>query len=348
MKPFIFTGETLTEARDFLVSCGDKKYRADQVLRWIYEKNIFDFDEMTNLPKALASLLKSRAETVSVAVCGKKTSKKNKTIKYLFKLNDGNCIESVFLPYNKRNTACISVQVGCPLGCAFCATGRQGFIRNLTTDEIVGQFLQINRDAVMNKAGGVSNIVLMGMGEPFLNYNNVIKALDILSEPWGAGISHRRITVSTSGVVAGMDRLSAEKKHYNLSISLHSPFSEKRKQLIPLNKKYSLRRLMDASERYIEKTKTMITFQYLLIGGFNDTVSDARELTVLLKGLKCKINIIVYNKISGLPFKKPTEKAMERFISILTSSGITTTRRKSMGEDIDSGCGQLRQRYSAR
>ncbi len=209
----------------------------------------------------------------------------------------------------------------------------------------MGQFLYINRDAVMNNGSGVNNIVLMGMGEPFLNYDNVIKALDILSEPWGAGISHRRITVSTSGVLTGIDRFSSERKHYNLSISLHSPFSEKRKKLIPLNKKYSLKRLMEAADRFIEKTKTMITFQYLLIGGFNDTVSDARELAGLLKGLKYKVNIIVYNKIVDLPFKKPTEKAIKRFISTLTSEGVKVTRRKSRGEDIDSGCGQLRQRH---
>ncbi len=345
MKMFIFTGETLQEAREFMVSSGDKKYRADQVFKWIYKKNVFDPVKMTDLPSGLIPFLNKKTRVVSVSVQDRRVSKRDRTSKYLFRLNDGNCIESAFLPYEKRNTACLSAQVGCPLGCMFCATGKQGFIRNLSADEIVGQYLIMNRDAVKETGRGITNIVLMGMGEPFLNYDSVFRALEILSEPWGAGMSPRRITISTSGIITGINRLISEKKRYKLSISLHSPFDEKRRKLIPVNKKYSIKRLLDAIDRYIEATGMMVTFQYLLIGGFNDAKADAGMLAEMLKDIKCKVNIIIYNRVADLPFKKPPEKSVERFMSILASAGIKTTIRKSRGDDIDSGCGQLRQRH---
>lgn len=345
MEKFILTAETLNEAREFMVTLGVDKYRADQIYDWIYRKNVFEFNKMSNLPKDLIALLNEKTETVTIETVEKKVSKKEGTKKYLLELKDGHTVESVYLPFRERSAVCLSVSVGCPLGCAFCATGKYGFVRHLTVDEITGQFLLINRDVVNEKGKGISNIVIMGMGEPFLNYTNLIKALEILAEPWGAGISPHRITVSTSGILTGIEKFSKESKPYNLSISLHSPFDEKRKQLIPLNKKYSLRLLMEAVDNYIEKKGDTVTFQYLLIGGYNDTKTDAVELTRFLRGPKYKVNIIVYNKVADVPFAKPSEQSIDRFVFMLSSSGIKVTRRKSMGEDIESGCGQLRLRY---
>jgi len=342
MKTFIFSGETLKEAERFVSSSGEKPYRARQVYEWIFKKNIFGFDSMTSLPKSFIALLKEKSAALTLSRVERRISSKDGTRKYLFKLKDGNFVESVLLPSRDRVTVCLSTQVGCPLGCIFCATGKSGFRRNLEADEIVAQYLLMSRDYVRDTGKRVTNIVVMGMGEPFLNFAPLNRALEIFSSDRGAGISPRRITVSTSGIITGIDRFAELAKHYKLSISLHSPYDDKRKKLIPLNKKYSLKKVLESADNYVEKTDRLVTFQYLMIKGINDTEDDAFELARLLKDRKCKVNLIVYNSIKGLPFAKPGEKSIGRFTRILSSRGVLVTRRRSMGEDIESGCGQLR------
>jgi len=344
MEKFVFSGENPGEAEAFVSSLGEKPYRSGQIYDWIFKKGVFEFPAMSNLPGTFIPILKEKSVVLTLKQVEKRVSKKDGTRKYLFKLEDGNLIESVLLPAAERVTVCVSTQAGCPLGCVFCATGLHGFMRNLKADEIVAQYLLMNRDFIRDTGRKVTNIVVMGMGEPFLNFRAVEKALKIFSSCWGAGISERKITVSTSGIITGIQRFSNLNAKYKLSISLHSPYDDKRKQLIPVNKKYSLKKVLYAVERYIENTGMIVTFQYLMIRGINDTGNDALELARILKNIKCNVNLIIYNRIKGLPFRRPLETSIDKFINILESKGIFVKRRRSMGEEIDSGCGQLRSR----
>ena len=342
MKKFIFSEKKPAEAEDFLGLLGEKPYRAAQVHDWIFKKNVFEFSGMSNLPKTLIPRLEKEAAILALELEERRISKKDGTRKYLFVLEDGNTVEAVLLPARDRVTVCLSTQVGCPLGCIFCATGMHGFRRNLKAGEIVSQYLYMNRDFIRDAGRKVTNIVIMGMGEPFLNFGELEKSLVAFSASWGAAIPEKKITVSTSGIVTGIQRFTNLPGRYKLSISLHSAYDDKRRQLLPVNKKYSLNKVLSAVGEYVQKKNEIVTFQYLMIRNVNDTVNDALKLAEILENIKCTVNLIIYNKIKGLPFDKPSEPAIAKFMNTLQSRGIFVKRRRSLGEDIDSGCGQLR------
>jgi len=342
---FIISENPPSEFADFLDGNGIERYRARQILHWIYKKLKLDFSDFNNLPKKVLDFLKDNCLILSGRTVHETVSKVDNTAKFLIELGDKNLVESalIYAP-DDRLTACLSTQVGCLVSCSFCASGKAGFKRNLTTSEMVTQYLLMQQYALHNKVD-IKNIVFMGIGEPLFNYDNLLAAIEIFVGPETADISARRITISTAGIVPAIEKLSDYKKQVNLSISLHSGFDKKRNLLVPINKKYNIKTLVDAVRKYIEKTGRMVTFEYVLIKGLNDTVDDAVEAAKILKGLHCKVNLIPYNPINSLDFKTSSNKDIKCFTDILAKNKIKVLQRYRKGVDIDSGCGQLKAKW---
>ena len=327
----------------FFIAMGDKKFRANQVMKWIHQLGVTDFQQMNNLSKDLRNQLTEISCIQNIKVVKDQLSKDG-TRKWLLQLADGNHIEAVFIPEDDRGTLCVSSQVGCALDCSFCSTGRQGFNRNLSTAEIISQLWLASSLLEEEKKPGrkVTNVVMMGMGEPLLNFDNVVSAVSIMMDDFAYGLSKRRVTVSTAGVVPAIDRLG-DTLDMRLAVSLHASNDELRNELVPVNKKYPLKELMAACRRFIEKqnTRSRITFEYVLLDGINDKPEHARELIKLLKGIPALMNLIPFNPFEGSGYKTSSRLAVSRFAEILHKAGMTTVIRKTRGEDIDAACGQL-------
>ncbi len=327
----------------FFTAMGEKAFRASQVMKWIHQFGVEEFDQMTNMSKVLRQRLSETAEIRAPEVVLDQGSGDG-THKWVLRLDSGNCIETVFIPDGERGTLCVSSQVGCALECSFCSTAQQGFNRNLSSAEIVGQlraayqyFGARHRDERI-----VTNVVLMGMGEPLLNFDNVVAAMNIMTDDDAYGLSKRRVTLSTSGVVPAMDRL-AEVSDVSLAVSLHSPNDELRNELVPLNKKYPISELMAACKRYAfaGTGKRKITFEYVMLDGVNDSPEHAHQLVKILKGVPAKVNLIPFNPFPQTHYKRSGQAAITRFWEILMAAGITTVTRRTRGDDIDAACGQL-------
>ncbi len=321
---------------------GEKPFRAKQVLRWIHRSGVADFDAMTDIAKSLREKLRARATVLPPAVVSDKLSDDG-TRKFLIDVGNHNAVETVFIPEDDRGTLCVSTQAGCALDCAFCSTGKQGFNRNLTVAEIIGQLWQANKalGAVHGDERVISNVVMMGMGEPLANFDNTISALRLMLDDHAYGLSRRRVTVSTSGLVPAMDRLR-EECPVALAVSLHAPNDKLRDELVPINQKYPLKELMAACQRYLAKApRDFITFEYTMLDGINDTDAHARELIALVRDVPCKFNLIPFNPFPGSPFRRSQVERVRRFGDILMQAGIVTTTRKTRGDDIDAACGQL-------
>ncbi|OGW51545.1 MAG: 23S rRNA (adenine(2503)-C(2))-methyltransferase [Nitrospirae bacterium RBG_19FT_COMBO_42_15] len=325
------------ELEAFLISLGMKRYRANQVYQWLYQKGAASFDEMTNLSKEERTALNEKVYISSLILIKKQTASDG-TEKYLFELEDGNRIESVLIPDEKRLTLCISTQVGCSMGCRFCLTGKGGLKRNLEAHEIVDQALAVK--GLLNKR--ITNIVLMGMGEPLANYDNTIAALKILLDEKALNFSSRKITLSTAGLIPQIDKLGKEGVKVNLAISLNAATDDVRNKIMPINKKYPIKELIACCKRFPLPKRRRITFEYVMLKDINDTKEDAERLCKLLKGVPCKVNLIPFNEYEGCEFKKPDEKSVERFRGILIEHHIMSITRKSKGAEISAACGQLR------
>ena len=332
----VLSGLSLKEIEDFVASLNASKYRAKQIHNWIYSKSVNSIEEMTDLSKSFREELKKIA-TVSNSKIKIKQESKDGTLKYLIEYPDGECVETVLMRFDNRAnlTACVSSQVGCAVNCSFCATGKRGFIRNLTYQEIVEQVLTIQRDTGLK----VTNIVFMGQGEPLLNIENVLKALEIFNNDFQIGA--RRITISTSGIIPKIYELAEMELQSTLAISLHSPIHEQRAKLMPIENKYPLNELKKALKYYIEKTGRRITIEYILIHEFNDSLEVAKKLAEFMKDLKCNVNLIPYNTVGESIYKKPNNNDIMKFKYIIEHSGKKVTVRLERGADIDAACGQL-------
>ena len=326
----------------FFAEHGEKPFRAKQVLRWMHRFGQDDFDKMTDLAKSLREKLRGIAMITPPAIVSDKLSGDG-TRKFLFDVGGGNAVETVFIPEGDRGTLCVSTQAGCALDCSFCSTGKQGFNRNLTVAEIIGQLWQTNRALGADPAGDriISNVVLMGMGEPLANFENTVMALRLMLDDHAYGLSRRRVTVSTSGLVPVMDRLR-EECPVALAVSLHAPNDKLRDELVPINQKYPLRELMAACNRYLEKApRDFVTLEYVMLDGVNDTDAHARELLALTRDVSCKFNLIPFNPFPGSLYLRSPAHQIRRFADILMEAGVVTTTRKTRGDDIDAACGQL-------
>lgn len=337
-------------------SWGEPAYRVAQLLEWLYTRRVTSWDAMTNLPKGLREKLREQFSLQTMELVRKQGSP-DTTRKFLWRLSDHSLIESVLIPANPalygeasdRHTLCISTQVGCAYGCKFCASGLEGWKRNLQPNEIVEQVLAIERastasPASSNKETGraVDNIVVMGMGEPLANYDNLLKALRILNAPWGGGVGARKITISTSGLAPQIRKLAEEPLQFRLAISLHGATDEVRAKIMPVNKKYPLKELIAACEEYQASKGRMMTLEYILIAGVNDSLEQTRPLAAIAKKILGKVNLIPYNTVEGLPWVRPSEDVCERFLAALEQQDVTATLRREKGHDIDAACGQLR------
>ena len=321
---------------------GEKPFRARQVLRWIHRTGVSDFDAMTDIARSLRDKLKARAAVMAPALISD-TLSDDGTRKFLLEIGQGNAIETVLIPEEDRGTLCVSTQAGCALECAFCSTGKQGFNRNLSVAEIIGQLWQANRvlGVVHGEERLISNVVLMGMGEPLANFDNTVAAIRLMLDDNAYGLSRRRVTVSTAGLVPAMDRLG-EECPVALAVSLHAPDDALRDRLVPINRKYPLESLMAACRRYLEKApRDFITFEYTLLADVNDTVAHAKALLARVSEVPCKFNLIPFNPFPGSGFAKPTRDRIRAFADVLMQAGIVTTTRKTRGDDIDAACGQL-------
>ena len=330
--------EQLTEE---LLSIGEKKFRAKQIYSWIHEKLADSFDEMTNLSKGLREDLKDNYTLNSMDAVAVQTSKLDGTQKYLFRLHDGHVVESVLMRYHHGNSVCISSQVGCLMGCRFCASTIGGKVRDLAASEMLGQIYKIQKIS----GERVHNVVVMGTGEPLDNYDNLVQFIKMLTDENGLNISQRNLTVSTCGIVPRIRQLAEEKFQMTLALSLHATTQEKRKKLMPIANKYDLKEVLDACHYYYEQTGRRITFEYSLVGGVNDTKQDAEELTRLIGKFPCHVNLIPVNPIKERDFVQPDKKECQAFRNKLEKNGINVTIRREMGRDIDGACGQLRRRY---
>jgi 23S rRNA (adenine2503-C2)-methyltransferase len=332
----------------FFAGIGEKPFRARQVLKWIHRRGAADFEAMSDIARELRAKLKATALIEPPQVAGDGTAPDG-TRKWLLKVDGANAVEAVFIPEEDRGTLCVSSQAGCTLDCEFCATGKQGFNRNLSAAEIIGQLWIANQAlGVHGQPGGVgagnraiSNVVFMGMGEPMLNLDAVIPAARLMIDENGYGLSRRRVTVSTSGVVPGMDRL-AEECPVALAVSLHAPDDALRDRLVPINRKYPIRELLAACNRYLERApRDFITFEYVMLDEINDSEAHARALLVIAAQVRCKFNLIPFNPFPGSGFKRPSPARIRRFAEILQRAGLTVTTRKTRGDGIDAACGQL-------
>lgn len=329
----------LDELQEELVNMGEKKFRAEQIFKWIYKEKVKSFDEMTNLSIELREKLKENYTMCNYNIL-KKQESKDGTKKYLFDVLDGNAIETVLMQYHHGKTVCVSSQIGCKMGCKFCASTGIQFVRNLTAGEIVEQILAVEQD-INDK---ISNIVFMGIGEPLDNYDNVIKAIKIMNNPKGLEIGTRHISISTSGLVPRIYDLANEKIQCTLSISLHATTDEKRSSMMPVNNRYNIEELMKACKDYIKITNKRISFEYALAKDNNDNLEDAQRLVDLLKGMLCHVNLIPINKIENGKFSKSTNENILKFRDFLNEHGIVATVRRELGSDIDAACGQLRRK----
>jgi 23S rRNA (adenine2503-C2)-methyltransferase len=335
-------GLTRAELEAFVEGMGEKPFRARQLMKWLYKRNVSDIDQMTDLAKRFREQLKDIAEVHTPAITTAQVSSDG-TRKWLLEMDGTQGIEMVFIPEPGRGTLCISSQVGCAMDCTFCSTGQQGFNRNLTTAEIVGQVWLANRELGFEPGGDrvITNVVFMGMGEPLANYRNVVPATEILMDDLGFDISRRRVTVSTSGLVPQMLRL-AEETNCALAVSLHAPNDRLRDELVPINRKHPIAELLDACWQYVNKQNARnITFEYVMLDGVNDTPAHAYELVRLLKGRPAKLNLIPFNPFPQTRYRRSSAAAIERFRDILNCNGVIATTRRTRGDDIDAACGQL-------
>ena len=338
-------GLTRTELEAFFQQMGEKKFRARQILKWIYHHQVDDFADMTDVGKALRARLEERAEIRPPVMLHEDISRDG-TRKWVFEMDGGGAVETVFIPDGRRGTLCVSSQVGCSLDCSFCSTGKQGFQRNLSAAEVIGQVWQAARSFGPRTNLGehpITNVVMMGMGEPMMNYDNVVSAMELMREDLGYGISKRRITLSTSGVVPKIDQLS-EDLDVSLAISLHAPNDELRDELVPLNKKYPLDELLAACRRYVERIThrhTTITMEYVMLKGVNDQPEHARQLLELFRDLPVKVNLIPFNPFPGAGYECSPKADILAFHKVLNDNDVLTTIRTTRGDDIDAACGQL-------
>ena len=331
----------LKELEEFLLSLGEKKFRAKQIYEWMHIHHVTSFDEMTNLSKNLRETLKEKADLTVLEEELVQISKIDGTRKYLFALADGNMIESVLMKYKHGNSVCVSSQVGCRMGCRFCASTLDGLVRNLTPSEILEQIYRI-QESIGER---ISNVVVMGSGEPMDNYDNIVKFIELLTDEHGLHISQRNLTVSTCGLVPRIYELADEKLQMTLAVSLHAPNDEKRRELMPIANKYSVDELLEACRYYFDKTGRRITFEYSLVAGVNDSKENAQELAGRLKGLNCHVNLIPVNPIKERSYRQPDDGAVHAFQKKLERNGLTVTVRREMGRDIDGACGQLRRKH---
>ena len=334
----------LKELTGFLEEQGEKAFRAKQIYQWIHEKHIETFSEMSNISKALIAKLEEKAYLTCLQKEEVQISKIDGTRKYLFVLEDGNVIESVLMRYKHGNSVCISSQVGCRMGCRFCASTLDGLVRGLTPGEMIDQIYRIGKDI----GERISNVVVMGTGEPLDNYENLLKFIELLTDENGIHISQRNLTVSTCGIVPRMKQLADEKLAITLALSLHASNQQKRLELMPIANKYDIIEVVDACKYYFEQTGRRITFEYSLVGGVNDTEQDARELSELIRGINCHVNLIPVNPIKERDYVQSNAKVIEAFKNKLEKNCINVTIRREMGRDIDGACGQLRKRYKER
>jgi len=332
---------TYEQLQQEIVKMGEKAFRGKQIYKWLHEKLVDNIDEMMNLPKNLREQLKEMTTLTTLKILDIQISKIDGTEKYLFELEDGNVIESVLMHYQHGNSVCISSQVGCKMGCRFCASTIGGFTRNLTASEMLDQIYRIQKHI----GERISNVVIMGTGEPLDNYENLITFIKMLSDEHGLHISQRNLTVSTCGIVPRMYELADENLQITLALSLHASNNEKRKELMPVTNQYSLEAVIDACRYYFEKTGRRITFEYSLVGGVNDTGNDAIELINLVKRMNCHVNLIPVNPIKERDYIQSDKNIMDNFKNKLEKCGINVTIRREMGRDIDGACGQLRKSY---
>jgi 23S rRNA (adenine2503-C2)-methyltransferase len=335
-------GLGLRQLAAYCVEIGERPFRARQLLRWMHQVGVNDFSAMTDMSKALRERL-AREATIAVPPVLGDTTAPDGTRKWLLDVGTGNAIETVFIPEPARGTLCVSSQAGCALACTFCSTGRQGFNRNLTTAEIIGQLWWANRSLGrgVEAARPITNVVMMGMGEPLANFDNVVAALELMLEDFAYGLSRRRVTVSTAGLVPAIDRLR-DACPVALAVSLHAPNDALRDELVPLNRKYPIRDLLAACARYVEKApREFIMFEYVMLAGVNDSAVHARELARLVRDIPCKINLIPFNPFPGSGYARSAPDAVARFSNVLYAAGYTVTVRRTRGEGIDAACGQL-------
>ena len=332
---------TQPELADILKELGQPKFRAKQVFTWLH-KGVRSYDEMTNLPKSLRDTLAEKYPINAPKVVRKQESQKDGTIKYLWQLSDGNCVETVLMRYHYGNTVCISTEVGCAMGCAFCASTIGGLVRRLEPFEMLDEVLFTQMDSGLP----ISHIVLMGIGEPLDNMDNVLRFLELVNSEDGMNISMRHISLSTCGLVPKIDALAEKKLQISLAISLHGPNNEIRSKIMPVNKAYPIEVLMEACRRYYGATSRRIHFEYAMIDGVNDTADHARQLLKLLKGLPAHVNMIPLNHVEESPLKPSSKAAVAAFQKILEDGGVTATVRRTLGGDIDASCGQLRRKYN--
>ena len=341
------TGLTKEELELKILEMGQPRYRAGQVMEWIYDKRVNRFSEMTNLPDNLRSEL-NKNYLINVLSSVKDNRSSDTTKKYLYRLQDGRYIETVIIPASvgnqgnrsDRNTLCVSSQVGCAYGCKFCASGLDGFTRNLKAAEITGQIMAVEEETLKK----INNVVFMGMGEPLANFRNLMQAIQIINASWGIGIGARHITVSTSGLVPQIRKIAEQPLQIRLAISLHGASDEVREKIMPINKKYPIAKLFDALHYYKSKKPQKITFEYILIKDVNDSLEQAKKLSKAARSLNAKVNLIPYNTVDGLDWERPSENTQQDFLNVLTSNGIQSTLRKEKGHDIEAACGQLRLR----
>ncbi|MBU1191704.1 MAG: 23S rRNA (adenine(2503)-C(2))-methyltransferase RlmN [Gammaproteobacteria bacterium] len=338
---------------NFFADLGEKPFRARQILQWVYQRTVDDFDAMSDLSKALRARLLETAEIRLPEVALDQKSDDGSR-KWLMQLADGNCIEAVYIPERDRATLCVSSQVGCGLNCTFCSTAQQGFNRNLSTGEIIGQVLLASRllqaDGISCHENGraISNVVMMGMGEPMLNFDNVTAAMRLMLDDLAFGLSKRRVTLSTSGLIPEMDRLR-EACDVALAVSLHAPDDALRDVLVPINRKYPIQELMDACRRYIgDDTRRRVTFEYVMLDGVNDSDDQARALAKLLRNVPAKVNLIPFNPFPSTRYQRSSAERIARFQQIIVDAGLVTITRRTRGEDIDAACGQLAGQFQDR
>jgi 23S rRNA (adenine2503-C2)-methyltransferase len=331
-------GLELFELENGMKDEGESSYRAKQIFSWLYQKGVSSFEDMTNLSKSMRQKLGQKWEIPKLELVRVQRSEDRDTTKFLFKLPDGEMVESVLMYFEDRLSVCVSTQVGCAFGCIFCASGLMGWKRNLEAWEIVDQVLEIQK----RTDGRVSNLVFMGMGEPLSNYENTLKAIRILHHPLGLGIGMRHFTISTVGLVPMIKKLADEGYPIRLAVSLHAPIDDLRLKLMPVNKKYSISEILEACRYYQSKVKRRITFEYILIQGVNDDLALAKKLTEILKGVYAHVNLIPLNPLPEYPYRAPSEKQTKLFQNILEKMGIPATIRQERGQDIQAACGQLR------
>jgi len=328
----------------FFADLGEKPFRASQALKWIHQQGAVDFDDMSNLSKTLRRRLSECAEITGPKIVLTQRSVDG-THKWLLQLACGNRVETVFIPEEGRGTLCVSSQVGCALNCSFCSTARQGFNRNLSVAEIIGQLWMAKR--ALGEKTPITNVVLMGMGEPLLNFDNVVAAMKLMMDDFAYGLSKRRVTLSTAGMVPAIDRL-ARIADVSLAVSLHATDDAVRNELVPINRKYPIDELLQACKRYVADARRKVTFEYVMLDGINDSPAQAKALARLLSGVPSKVNLIPFNPFPGAPYRCSSTTAIDRFQEILQRAGLVATRRKTRGDDIDAACGQLVGRVQTR